>query len=297
MMKWIKIIISWLAKLIKNKKVQKTVFAGAGLGLGVAAGEGVVAYKRNKKAEKIKQRAIEKHDKARQEIQGTLDKLGKNKLEVCDSFSDLADMIENIQQRPEFKLTVEGIELPNFKPSEFKRLAAAVEMAIGGAGGVAAGGAVGAAVMGFNMAALGPGALGGSVVLCVMAAKMMGRAAERVEQAQQIEADVEKIIRFYNELEKAVEKYNKAFSDVRKPYEKQLQKMHKILARKNNWESFSRKEKTIVENTVLLAQMLCRMCALNLTLEATKKDPIERVNSIEIDHMIDDVKNLLKEVA
>ena len=297
MMKWIKIIISWIVKLIKNKKVQKGLFVGAGLGAGIAAGEGVVVYKRNKKAERIKQRALEKHDKARQAINGTLDKLGKNKLEVCDSFSDLADMIESIQQRPEFALTVEGIDLPSFKPSEFKRLADAVELAVGGAGGVAAGGAVGAAVMGLNLAALGPGALAGSAVLCVMAAKMMGRAAERVEQAKQIEADVEKIVEFYDELEKAVEKYNKVFSDVRKPYEKQLQKMHKILARKNNWASFSQREKTIVENAVMLAQMLCRMCALNLTLEATKKNPIEKVNSIEIDHMIVDAKNLLKEVA
>lgn len=297
MMKWIKIIISWLAKLIKNKKVQKTLFVGAGIGAGIAAGEGAVAYKRNKKAEKIKNRAIEKHDKARQAIDGTLDKLGKNKLEVCESFSDLADMIESIQQRPEFMLTVEGVDLPRFKPSEFKRLAAAVEIAVGGAGGVAAGGAVGAAVMGMNIAALGPGALAGSAVLCVMAAKMMGRAAERVEQAKQIEADVEKIIAFYGELEKAVEKYNDVFSDVRKPYEKQLKKMHKILARKNNWELFSQREKTIVENGVMLAQLLCRMCALNLTLEATKKDHIERVNSAEINLMIEDAKNVLKEVA
>ena len=203
----------------------------------------------------------------------------------------------SIQQRPEFVLTMEGIDLPSFKPSEFKRLAAAVELAVGGAGGIAAGGAVGAAVMGLNLAALGPGALAGSAVLCVMAAKMMGRAAERVEQAKQIEADVEKIVEFYDELEKAVEKYNRVFSDVRKPYEKQLQKMHKILARKSNWASFSQREKTIVENAVMLAQMLCRMCALNLTLEATKKNPIEQVNSVEIDHMIVDAKNLLKEVA
>lgn len=297
MMKWMKIIISWLAKLIKNKKIQKTLFVGAGLGAGIAAGEGVVVYKRNKKAEKIKQRAIEKHDKARQAIDGTLGKLGKNKLEVCDSFSDLADMIEGIQQRPEFKLSVEGIDLPTFKPSEFKRLAAAVELAVGSAGGVAAGSAVGAAVMGLNIAILGPGALAGSAVICVMAAKMMGRAAERIEQAKQIEADVEEIIKFYDELEKAVEKYNNAFSDVRKSYEKQLKKMHKILTRKNNWESFSQREKVIVENAVMLAQMLCRMCALNLTLEATKMHRIERVNSLEIDNMIVDSKNVLKEVA
>ena len=118
-----------------------------------------------------------------------------------------------------------------------------------------------------------------------------------MEQAKQIEADVEKIIAFYGELEKVVEKYNDVFSDVRKPYEKQLKKMHKILDRKNNWESFSQREKTIVENAVMLAQLLCRMCALNLTLEATKKNPIERVNSAEIDLMIEDAKSVMKEAA
>ena len=130
-----------------------------------------------------------------------------------------------------------------------------------------------------------------------MGAKMMGRAAERVEQAKQIEADVEKIIKFYEQLESEAKKFNDSLMSVLKPYRAKLKKMHKILERKQNWENFSQKEKSVVENAILLAQLLCHMCSINLIKDATTEHPIERVNTPEISRAIADAKNVLKEVA
>ena len=92
-------------------------------------------------------------------------------------------------------------------------------------------------------------------------------------------------------------KFNDSLISVLKPYRAKLKKMHKILERKQNWENFSQKEKSVVENAILLAQLLCHMCSINLIKDATTEHPIERVNTPEISRAIADAKNVLKEVA
>ena len=100
----------------------------------------VVAHKKNKRAERIKAAALKKHDEGRVKVEATLADLGETKMEIYRSFGELADAIQSIQQRPEYELSIEGIELPSFKPAEFKQLAMAIEAAAGGVGGVAVGG-------------------------------------------------------------------------------------------------------------------------------------------------------------
>lgn len=290
---WIfKKIFEWLAKFFSSKAGKTTAKVMAGVGAAGAAGAGVemvVAHKRNKRAEAIKARAIKKHDEGRIKVEATLETLGQTKLEVYDSFGQLADAIESIQQRPEYELSVEGIELPSFEPTEFKKLVMGIEVAVGGAGGVMAGGAVGVAAMGTGtLLALAPGALLGGVVLCAMGAKMMGRAAEKVKQAKKIEEDVDKILLYYKELDKVARKFHKAFLMVQEPYNKRLKKVQKIIARKTDWEKFSKAERREVENAILLAQLLCRMCAVNLKKSAASADAIETVNALEVDQIIED---------
>ncbi len=285
----------WIFKKLFNLlgKLPKLVWQiilwiGIALGL-VAGGEVTVAHKRNKRAESIKARAIKKHDEGRIKVETTLESLGQTKLEIYDGFGQLADAIESIQQRPKYELSVEGIELPSFEPTEFKKLAMGIEVAVGGVGGVVAGGAVGVAAMGTGtLLALAPGALLGGVVLCAMGAKMMGRAAEKVKQAKKIEEDVDKILLYYKELDKVARKFHKAFLMVQEPYNKRLKKVQKIIARKTDWEKFSKAERREVENAILLAQILCRMCAVNLKKSAASADAIETVNALEVDQIIED---------
>lgn len=293
----------WLFKKLfgqlgKLPKLVWQIILGIGISLGlVAGGEVAVAHKRNKRAEAIKARAIKKHDEGRIKVEATLESLGQTKLEIYDSFGQLADAIESIQQRPEYELSVEGIELPSFEPTEFKKLAMGVEIAVGGAGGVVAGGAVGVATMGTGtILALAPGALLGGVILCAMGAKMMGRAAEKVKQAKKIEEDVDKILLYYKKLDKVARKFHKAFLMVQEPYNKRLRKVQKIIARKTDWEKFSKAERREAENAILLAQLLCRMCAVNLKKAAASADAIETVNSHDVDQIIEDADVVCEKV-
>ena len=223
--------------------------------------------------------------------------MGETKLEIYKSFGELADAIQSIQQRPEYELSIEGVELPNFKPAEFKQLAMAIEAAAGGVGGVAVGGAVGVAAMGNgSILALAPGALLGGIVLCAMGAKMLHRSAEKVKLAKKIEADVESILVYYKELDKTAKRFHKTFLEVKELYFKHLRKVQKIIARRTDWEKFSKAEKLAVKNAIALAQLLHRMCAVQLVLEAPKADAIERVNTPVVDRMIADANNVYSHV-
>ena len=289
---WIfKKLFEILAKFFGSKagKTTAKVMGGVGVAVGgVAAGEMAVAHKRNKRAERIKTNALKKHEEGRAKVEATLDDLGKAKLTTYQSFGELADAIERIQQRPEYELKIEGIELPSFKPAEFKRLAMQIEVAVGGVGAVA-GGAVGVATMGTGtILALAPGALVGGVVLCAMGAKMLHRSAEKVKLAKQIEADVESILDYYKELDKTAKRFKKTFTEVQAPYFKFVRKVQKIVERKTDWEKFSRAERLTLKNAISLAQLLHRMCAVELVLRDDNSDKLERVNVFEVDRMIED---------
>ena len=298
---WIfKKLFEWLAKFFGSKAGKNTLKVMVGVGVvagGAAAGEMVVAHKRNKRAERIKAAALKKHDEGRAKVETTLADLGETKLEIYKSFGELADAIQSIQQRPEYELSIEGVELPNFKPAEFKQLAMAIEAAAGGVGGVAVGGAVGVAAMGNgSILALAPGALLGGIVLCAMGAKMLHRSAEKVKLAKKIEADVESILVYYKELDKTAKRFHKTFLEVKELYFKHLCKVQKIIARRTDWEKFSKAEKLAVKNAIALAQLLHRMCAVQLVLEAPKADAIERVNTPVVDRMIADANNVYSHV-
>lgn len=298
---WIfKKIFEWLAKFFGSKagKTTAKAMAGVGLGAGIAAGsEMVFAHQRNKRAEAIKDRAIKKHDEGRAKVEGAMAELGETKLQIYKSFGQLADAIEIIQQRPDYELCIEGIELPSFQPAEFKQLSMAVEAAAGGSVSMMAGSAVGVAAMGTGtILAMTPGVLLGGVVLCAMGAKMLHRSAENVKIAKKIESDVDAILVYYKELDKTVKRFHKVFLEVKEPYIKHLRKVQKVIDRKTDWEKFSKAERLTVKNTIALAQLLRHMCDVDLVLKAPKKDELERVNTHEVDHVIADAGNMCEKL-
>ena len=87
----IKKLFAMLVKFFGTKAGKATAAAMGGAGIvagGVAAGEAVVAHKRNKRAERIKAAAIQKHDEGRAQVEDTLAKLGETKLEIYKSFGE-----------------------------------------------------------------------------------------------------------------------------------------------------------------------------------------------------------------
>jgi len=122
---------------------------------------------------------------------------------------------------------------------------------------------------------------------------MLQQSAEKVKMAKKIESDVEAILVYYKELDKTAKRFHKQFLVVQKPYFKHLHKMQKIIARKTDWKKFSKQEKLTVKNTITLAQLLHRMCAVQLVLNAPTATALEQVNTSEVERMIADVNRIL----
>ena len=125
---------------------------------------------------------------------------------------------------------------------------------------------------------------------------MLHRSAEKVKMAKKIAEDVDTILVYYGELDKTAKRFHKTFKEVQAPYMQHVRKVQKIVARKTDWEKFSKAERLAVKNAVALAQLLHRMCSVQLVLEASKKDALERVNTPVVDRMIADANNVREQV-
>ena len=244
--------------------------------LGLFGVEFTVAKVKSTKAEKIKNKAVEEHDAARKVLEKYLAELCTTKCSVYKGFGELADLIEKIQQRPDFIVQIKDIDLPEFKPKEYKKLAFEAEAFAGGTLGAVVGGSACMAVMGTG--AVAGGVLGSGFILCAMGLNMVNRAANKKKQAVQIREEVKRIISFYEKLGKSSVLYRDDLEKVLTQFNKSKGKMLKLLERKTNWQDFSKAERRHVENAVMLAQLLCYMCSVNLVLVPTEADPIEQLN-------------------
>lgn len=84
-----------------------------------------------------------------------MDKLGKTELYILQSFSEFSDVIEKIQNRPQFKeYARDGVELPKYDKEELKQVSVGAGVILGGLGGAATGTAGGLAAAGVTTSAV-----------------------------------------------------------------------------------------------------------------------------------------------
>lgn len=101
---------------------------------------------------KQNQDKFKKKDKATNK---TMDKLGKLELNIMSDFSEFADVIEKIQNRPEFKaFDKKGVKLPKYNKEELREVSIGASVILGGLGGAAAGTAGGFAAAGATTSAV-----------------------------------------------------------------------------------------------------------------------------------------------
>lgn len=132
------------------------IAGAAGVGSGIHGGVKMKeANDTMKSAQRIQENAIEKFEKRNTETTELMDALGKQELEILNSFEQFSDLIEKIQGRPEFKAyNKEGINLPEYEAEELKKVSAGAGVLLGGIGGAAAGTAGGFAAAGVTTSAV-----------------------------------------------------------------------------------------------------------------------------------------------
>ena len=277
-------LFGWLGKFFSSKagKITAGVMGAAGAGLAVAGGVEIgKAAKLNRRARKMRDEALQKHEEHYSKVQSVLEATTKTKMTAIASFDEFADQMAMIQGRPEFEtIGCKGVQLPAFTADELKVISNKVALAVEGAAYAGAGAGLGIAAYGLNVLALGPGLLIGGIGMLVAGGHIKKKAIENSRQAKQLVKDVDEIIKQYDELAKAAAMLGEHIGSIYAQYTKHLARMKKILSKKTVWSNLNEKEQLAIENTILLVGMLYKLCKIELIVKVKKA---EKVNVAEVE--------------
>ena len=168
-----------------------------------------------------------------------------------------------------------------------------------GGGSLAAGGggmALGSAILGG--ATLGVGLLVGGIIFNVTGKKLSEKADEAWAQMKKAEAEIDRICPYLEELETAANKYYATLNSVNVLYKKNfelLDSMVNVLDRRD-YNTFSEKEKLVVENTVRLVGLLYEMCKVQLVLQS-EGEQLNRINHDAIIASTENAGRVIEQVA
>lgn len=167
-----------------------------------------------------------------------------------------------------------------------------------GGGAIAAGGggiALGTTVLG--AATLGVGLLVGGIIFNITGSSLSDKADEAWRQMKKAEEQINVVCDYLDELGAVANGYLTTLNKVDKIYRVKLKALNNIVNvdKKTDWNSFSDAEKKVVENTVLLVQLLYKMCQVKLVIPAKTEGEANRVNKQECEETRMFVTTVMKE--
>lgn len=132
------------------------IAAVGGVGAGIHGGVKMKEAKDTMEGAQCRhEKNVKRFEEQNKQTTEVMDELGKLELEILQSFSTFADLIEKIHNRPEFKkINKDGTEIPTYSPEEIKKVSVGAGLLVGGLGGAAAGTAGGFAAAGVTTAAV-----------------------------------------------------------------------------------------------------------------------------------------------
>lgn len=156
--------------------------------------------------------------------------------------------------------------------------------AIGG-GSLAAGGggiALGSTILGISTA--GISILIGGSIFNKFGSKVEEKIGDLEKELKETEEEFKELRTYITTLKKIAKSYETTLNEVKKVYDNYLTTVDYIVSfnEKTDWNEFNMKEKTTVENLVLLVGLLYSMCQVNLVIESDKENEINSINSSEI---------------
>lgn len=122
------------------------------------------ASEKKGKADEIRENIKEKFEWEMTTASSLLDDIGTRELEILLSFDKFSDLIERIQNRPDFQeLELDKVQIPEYEIGELREISNGAKVLLGGIGGAAAGtaggfaaaGAISSAVMTLGTASTG----------------------------------------------------------------------------------------------------------------------------------------------
>ena len=169
-------------------------------------------------------------------------------------------------------------------------------LALLGGGALAVGGggmAAGAAALG--AATLGIGLLVGGIIFSFTGGKLSEKADEAWAQVKQAEGKINTICNYLVDLRSTSNKYYETLSKVNGIYKNHLNELENTVTilGHTDWNTFTREEKKLTENTVLLVGLLYNMCKVELVLKS--ENDINTINKVAVEASISNANTILED--
>lgn len=169
-----------------------------------------------------------------------------------------------------------------------------------GGGSLAAGGggmALGATVLGATTA--GVGLMVGGVIFSITGSMMAKKADEEYQKVQEEQKIVNNICFYLDQLKLSAERYMRALEQVYEKYQTIFHYVSNMVLNegKIDWNSFTEKDKLMVQDTILLVGLLYKMCQVKLVLQSENENSMNQVNKVEIGEMMERSNRVLKDVT
>ena len=275
--------------------IAKGAAVAGGAAAAVGVGVGIHANRVNKKALAMRDEALSAYQESNAQTEAVMEKLGDLQIEIIGTFDSFVDAIGKILQRPEgLKNKLSRVTLPDFKPEDLKTLSNNLQMAL--AGGAVAGTGVAVAALGVNALALGPGALVGGVVLCVKGVSLSKKASKNMREAVQIKKDVEKICDYHSQLRGSAGMLYQSMLEVRQQYIPHLSALKTLVSQKTDYKEYTKEERLLVQNSILLVSLMYDMCKAALVQKAENENCVETVNEKEVKRIVESTKLSLRKI-
>lgn len=146
--------------------------------------------------------------------------------------------------------------------------------------------AVGAAVLGTTTP--GIGMLIGGIVYAFAEHRFSAKMEQTRVELKMEKEQAERIRDYMQNLQRTANRYGRCMEAVEAVYDKHLQAFVQMvnIRHRTEWDSFTAREKMLVENTVLLVNLLHKMCNVKLAEKAEEPDGLNVIDTDGVENMI-----------
>jgi hypothetical protein len=230
------------------------------------------------------QRNIDRYQKTWQQASFVLEDADKKKLAIVKTFGEFSDLIETIQNRPEFAAyDNEGVILPKFNAITLKKISLMPGDFLGQLDSKSASGQAGAF-------------LGDGHTSIVFSGSLSKKPDEAWSHMKRAEDGIDKSCVYLEDLKSFGSKFLDSLNTVNDLYLRHLVQLKQIIfyEHRSNWNTYSDGEKLGIENCVLLAGLLYKMCQVKLALKDSEEHFFANKNGI--DGICGDAEKVLRNI-
>ena len=171
----------------------------------------------------------------------------------------------------------------------------AIFAALGGGALAAGGGGMALGTTIFGVTTAGVGILVGGIIFNIAGSTTAGKAQESWDEMLEAEKEINGICNYLNRLDRTAIRYTKTLTNVNAIYSRHLAKLDEIvnINKKEDWNEFTDQERLVTMNTVLLVQLLFKMCQIQIVLKG-EKDGLNKVNKDAVKENIEFANKILE---